>query len=215
MPDPYCVRADLYKYGFPRGLLANPARRCASVNTTTNALELDGHGFETDTPVLFRAEGSGSLPSPLVAGTTYYAIRVTDSSFKVSATEGGAAIDLTTAGASVAVATPLPFDDVIEFYSRWADGFLPANAVPLGRDNAVPIIVVGLVAELSAKKLLLMAGQSSQSMDAQELSAKAQLERFAKGVPIRDENATASTNLAYSESVSSDSRGWGTGRTLP
>jgi hypothetical protein len=212
MSNPYCQRADVYKYGFPRGLLANPGRRCASVNATTDKLELDGHGFETDTPVMFRAEGSGSLPSPLLASTTYYAIRVTDSAFQVALVAGGAAINLTSTGTAVLVATPLAFDDVIEFYSRWADDFLPANAVPL---NPVPVVVRGLVAELAAKKLLLLAGQSSQSMDAQELAAKAQLERYAKGIPLRDTTAVARTNLAHSEGVVSDPRGWTRGGQLP
>jgi hypothetical protein len=215
MADPYCVRADLYKYAFPRGLIANPARRCASVNASANTFELDGHGLETDDAIVFRVEGNGSLPSPIVAGTTYRAIRVSESLFQAAATVGGAAIDLTTSGTSVMVATPLPFDDVIEFYSRWADGFMPANAVPFGRERPVPVVVKGLVAELSAKKLLQMSGQSSQSVDAMELSAKAQLERYAKGIPVRDANATASTDKAYSESVSADPRRWGPGGTLP
>jgi hypothetical protein len=218
MPNLYATRADLYDHGLPRGLLANPGRRCAAASASTDTFELDGHGFETDTALIFRAEGSGALPAPLVAGTTYYAIRVTDSTFKVAATLGGAAIDLTASGTAVMVATPLPFDKVIERYSRFVDGCLPAHAVPLGVAEAVPIEVVAIVAELSAKKLLLIRGQSSESMKEAEIGAKAQLERWGKGLKIRDATATASTNLAYSESVSAEPPRrwrWGGGGTLP
>jgi hypothetical protein len=50
-----------------------------------------------------------------------------------------------------------------------------------------------------------------------ELAAKAQLERWAKGVPLRDARATASANLAYSEAAPSvGPRNWAPpGGTLP
>lgn len=209
----YATRADLYRYGLPRGLLANPARLCASAEDSTDTFVLDAHGFETDDQLLFRAEEGGELPAPLVEGTTYYAIRLTDATFKISATQGGAAVNLTTDGVSVLVAIALPIDDVLEFYSRFVDAFLPAHLVPLVAPY--PITVTALVAELSAQKLLLIAGQSSKSMTEIELAAKAQLERWAKGVPLRDTRATASANLAISEGSTSDPRKWGVGGTLP
>lgn len=215
MPNLYATRANLYDHGLPRGLLTNPGRRCAAASASTDTFELDGHGFETDTELVFRAEGNGSLPAPLVAGTTYYAIRLSESTFKVAATSGGAAIDLTASGTSVLVATPLPFDKVIERYSRWVDSCLTAHAVPLGVSKPVPIQIVAIVSELSARKLMLIRGQSSESMKEMELGAKAQVERWEKGESLRDGNATASSNLAYSESVRSDPRGWGGGGTLP
>ncbi len=195
----YATRADLYKYGLPRGMLANPGRLLGSVLASTEAFELDGHGFETDDAILFRAESGGNVPAPLVAGTTYYAIRVNDQFFKVATAPAGSAINLTTDGVSVVVTTELPIDEVLEFYSRFADAFLPAHLVPL--TAPYPITVTALVAELAAKKLLLMAGQSSASMTEAELAAKAQLERWAKGIPLRDARATSSANLAYGESA--------------
>lgn len=214
MAEVYATRADLYRYGLPRGLLANPGRLCASASSLTDLFELDGHGFETDMPLLFRAEEGGELPDPVVHGVTYYAIPVTDSTFMVSDAVSGAALDLVTSGVSVVVSTALPIDEVLEFYSRFADGFLPAHLVPL--TAPYPITVTALVAELSAKKLLLIARQSSASMTEMEVSAKAQLTRWAKGIPLRDADATASANLAVSDSVKADPRGWGgTGGTLP
>lgn len=212
MAEVYATRADLFRYGLPRGLLANPGRLCASVVATDDTFTLDGHGFENDTPLLFRAETGGTLPAPIAAGTIYYAIRVSDSTFKAAATAGGAAEDLTTDGVSVVVSTALPIDEVLEFYSRFVDGFLPAHLVPLG--SPYPITVTAIVAELSAKKLLLISRQSSASMTEMEVGAKAQLERWVKGIPLRDDRQTASANLAVSD-VLSIPREWGTGGTLP
>lgn len=205
MPNLYATRADLYRYGLPRGLLANPGRRCAAALAASDTFELDGHGFETDDALVFRVEGNGSLPSPLIAGTTYYAIRVSDSLFKVAATAAGAVIDLTANGTAVLVSTPLPVDETIERYSRFADRCLPAHAVPLS--EPVPVEIRALVAELSAKKLLLIRGQSSETMNEMEVGAQAQFKRMATGLPLRDGNATSSTNLAYSDGGSSAPRG--------
>jgi len=215
MPDVYAKPADVYKYGLPRGMLANPGRLCASALAASDTFELDEHGFETDDAMLFRAEAGGALPSPIAAGTTYRAIRVSPSIFQASATAGGPAIDLTTDGAAVVVATPLPFDEVLEFYSRFVDPFLPAHLVPL--KAPYPVTVTAIVAELSAKKLLQIAGQSSANMTEAELAAKAQLERWAKGIPLRDTRATSPASVAYSEAAPAvGPRNWTPqGGTLP
>lgn len=209
----YATRADLYRYGLPRGLLANPARLCASVIASTDRFELDGHGFETDDPVSFRAETGGTLPAPIVAGTTYYAIRVSDSIFKVAAAAAGSAINLTTDGSSVVVLAELPIDAVLASCSRWADDFLPAHLVPM--TSPYPARLVDIVAELAAGRLMLQAHQSSKSVKELVLEAKVQMERWSKGTLLRDAAASASANLAVNDSPTVDPRGWGTGGTLP
>lgn len=59
------------------------------------------HGFtlQTETLLVFSAPG-GTLPSPLVEGTVYYPVTPVASlnGLQLSATQGGAAIDLTTSG---------------------------------------------------------------------------------------------------------------------
>lgn len=210
MANPYCTRGDLYRYGLPRGSLTVSARLVASVDAAADLLVLDGHGFETDDAIEFRAAEGGLMPSPLVAGTTYYAIRVSDVAFKVAATASGSAINLTSTGDSVLVGSPLPIDDVIEFYSRWVDTFLP-HGVPM---TTIPVLVKGLVAELSAKKLMQLAGHKADSVDEAEKTAMAQLQRFAAGVPVRDAAATVSSNKAAVSSyvtTAADARGWKSG----
>lgn len=204
----YATKRDVFRYGAPRGSFVSEGRLVESSSASTNVLTLEGHGFETDDEVLVRAIEDGTLSAPLVAGTTYYVIRLTDSTFKLSLTAGGAAIDLTTSGVSMFVTIALPFDEILEFYSRFVDGFLPAHLVPL--EEPYPITVVALVSELAAKKLQILSGVSSESMTATEIAAKAQLERWAKGVPLRDAAATASANKAISSTLgtAADPRGW-------
>lgn len=52
-----------------------------------------------DEPIYFKlGSPANTLPSPLVAGTTYYVLNWTPNQFQVAATAGGAAIDLTDSG---------------------------------------------------------------------------------------------------------------------
>jgi hypothetical protein len=76
-------------------------------------------------------------------------------------------------------------------------------------------LVKGIVAKLSFKELLRLNGQTSISTKDAELEAKAQLERWAKGLPIRNA-VSAPTNLAVSERITADPRGWSPeGGTIP
>lgn len=211
----YATRRDLYRYGLPRGALAMPGRVVESSVASSDTLTLDGHGFETDEEVLVRAVDGGTLSAPLAEGTTYFVIRVTDSTFQLAASAGGSAINLTSNGDQMMVAAALPVNDVLELYSRWVDDLLPAHGVPL--TSPYPVIVVATVAELAAKKLLDLSGQQSGIIDAAEVAAKAKLERWAKGIPVRDARVTTErTNRAISSTLATttDRRGWGSG-SLP
>lgn len=210
----YATRADLDDFGgIPDGSLSNAGREVASSVASTNVITLDAHGLQTDDEVLLRAAEGGTLSAPLVAGTTYYAIRLNDSTFKVAATSGGSAIDLTTDGVSMIATKPLPIDRMLELYSRWVDGFLPAHLVPL--ESPYPIVVTAIVAQLAGKALMNLDGKSSEIVDKAELVAMAQLKRWSDGIPLRDVTATASANLAVtSANLTADARGWGSG-TLP
>jgi hypothetical protein len=189
------------------------ARLVESALAATDVLTLDGHGLETNDRVLVRATDGGELPAPLAEGTTYFAIRLTESTFQLAAAADGPAIDLTTDGVSVVVAVPLPFDDVLEFYSRFVDPYIPAHMTPL--EAPIPIVGVGTVATLAAKRLQILAGHTSESMTELEAGAQKLLERWSKGIPLRDAAATASANLAVTvPSSGRDPRGWGSG-TLP
>lgn len=205
----YCVRSDLYSFGLPRGTIPNPGRLVLSVDAAANTMTLGDHEFATGDPLVFRAEMGGSMPAPLIAGTRYYARAVTDGAFQVSATIGGAAIDLTTAGAEVLVSSPLPIEESIEWGAEVINQALVGHAVPL--TAPYPPMVVMANAELAAGKLGLFSGGTSKSLTDMMARSTAQLQAWAKGVVLRGENTapTERTNLAASASVPySDSRGW-------
>ena len=201
----YCDAADLYDYGLPRGALPNPGRLVAAVYPASDTLELDGHGLRAGAPLVFRAEAGGALPAPLAAGTTYYALPLTDSTFKVSATDGGAAVNLTTDGSGIVVTTPLAIAKVIEKNSRLIDDWLPAHLVPL--TEPVPVVVRSACAQLSANELLSITGQASAPFAMLQAALQKQLERWARGVPLRDPSAPARANLAVARGAAGD-RGW-------
>lgn len=216
----YATRQDLYRYAPVRGSLTSSSRLVSTSTASTDIIELEGHGLETGDECQLRAIDGGTLSAPLVAGTTYYAIKVDDARFKVATSSAnatvGTSVDLTTAGVSMSLVVELPVDEILEFYSRFVDGLLPAHAVPLA--SPYPVTIVALVAELSAKRLQLIAGTSSESMKDIEIAAQAQLQRYAQGIPLRDSRVTTSTNKAIHDtagnSTTGDARGWGSG-SLP
>lgn len=204
----YCSSDDLHLFGIPRGSVPNPARAVSSVSVTDNTLTLDAHDLTTDMAITFRAGAGGSLPAPLVAGTTYYAAPLDDSRFQVRATAGGAAIDLTTAGSIVMLLVPLDKASAIDWASRLIDESLPAHVVPL---DPIPERVRMVCAELAAWKLASMRGAKGQSLTEMIKGADDALRRWAKGVPVRGapENTTR-TNVAVSSAsrATIDRRGW-------
>jgi hypothetical protein len=205
----YAAQSDVYKYGLPRGALGNPGRLVDSALAATSVVTLCEHSFATGDAVTFRVTQGGTMAAPLVAGTTYYVLYLTDSTFQVSATPNGSAITLTSDAVSMLVSADLPFDDVLEFYSRFVDGFLPAHVIPL--PTPYPITIVAIVAELTAKKIQILSGMKSGSMDESEIAAGAQLKRYAAGLPVRD--AATTTQPANLSVVRADRRenviGWG------
>jgi hypothetical protein len=214
--DLYCSRADVNDW-LPSGEIAGSSRLAASSRASSDTLSLDGHGFETGARVRVRALEGGTLSAPLVEGTVYYVVRLTSDTFQLSASEGGAAINLTTDGVSMLVSKEPQYEKVIEFWSRWADTFFPAHSVPFGRAGQdVHPLVRGCVAQLSAKSLLNIDGKSSEILNAARADAQKILERHAAGLPLRGAPVPSPTNLAVSASASSgDPRGWGSGGCLP
>lgn len=78
----YCARAEMLAF-LPSGGLPNPAR-VATGSATGDYLESDGHGLADGAEVIVRAEAGGSVPTGLTEGTTYYAIVLSASRFKLS-----------------------------------------------------------------------------------------------------------------------------------
>lgn len=68
-----------------------------TADASTNIFTISAHGFSNGDEIKLENSG-GALPAPLVAGTSYFVRDVTTNTFKLAATLGGSAIDITTNG---------------------------------------------------------------------------------------------------------------------
>lgn len=81
--------------GAPREFIAS-----ASTDTFT----VPGHGYVDTQKVVFYGD---TVPGGLTEGTVYYVSGATADTFQVAATAGGSAIDITSAGGSACVVSPI------------------------------------------------------------------------------------------------------------
>jgi hypothetical protein len=99
-----------YYIWFDKGLISKSFSATASaVDDGLDSIEIVGHGLITNDPVVF----SGTLPTGLTAGVTYYVIKITNDIIQLSATPGGAVIDLTAVGAGSGIITHTPSDPAL------------------------------------------------------------------------------------------------------
>jgi len=203
----YCTIADVYTW-IPRGSIAIPAR-LVSASASTDALTIDSHGLETGDVVTFRVGSGGTIPTGLVAGTTYYVIKLSDSSLSVSLTDGGAAVDITAAGANTLIVVAIPWTSWIAQSSAELESTMPAHAVPL--DSPYPAIVTAYTAGIVAEKALSWAGVGSPPSFSERMDrVRAELKEWRKnGIPIRGAIVPTSSNRAVSGgAIAADARGW-------
>jgi hypothetical protein len=78
------------------------------VDTAADTVRSLAHGFSDTTTIVFYGD---TVPAGLTEGTVYYVRDATTDTFKVAATSGGSAIDLTTAGGSACLVSKI-FEDV-------------------------------------------------------------------------------------------------------
>lgn len=83
-----------------RAFLGNDAGKLFTA-TVADVLTAPGHGFANNDIVRVLAVPGGTLPTGLSEGTTYFVISVSGDTFSLSATQGGAAINITAAGAGL------------------------------------------------------------------------------------------------------------------
>ncbi len=85
-----------------------------TADATTNLFTTSiSHNFLNLDSVEFVNTG-GALPAPLAAGTDYWVIYVSQTTFKVSTIKGGAALDLTTAGTGVNTVRNTTIEKVVQ-----------------------------------------------------------------------------------------------------
>ncbi|MER8861879.1 hypothetical protein NKI09_30205, partial [Mesorhizobium sp. M0757] len=113
-----------------------PNTKTATVSVASSAVVTMTNTFAAGQPIVFAT--TGRLPKGLVAGTTYYVIAtgLSGSSFQVSATVGGAAINTSNPTLTVTIASP-------GVVTETAHGRSTGDAIQLATTGALP---TGLVA---------------------------------------------------------------------
>jgi hypothetical protein len=209
----YCEEADVYAVTRP-GSIPSEARLCASALAAGDVFTLDGHGLATGDPISFRAEDGGSLPVPFSTGTTYYAIRLSDSAFQAAASEvlaeAGTETAITADGDLVLLVRERPMSRWIDWASAEVEQMLPAHVVPID-ESAIPTAVRAATAKLAAYQARVWSGRSEEDLATLLDETRKQLTRWGKGVPLRGANAPTAANLAVygSAATAADPRGWG------
>jgi hypothetical protein len=84
---------------------------------------------------------NGTLPSPLVAGTTYYVVNPTSTSFQLSATPAGLPIDLTTSGSGIHTLTSFWSESLDYVLSEACTRFVNRSLIPLTYTLRFPFII--------------------------------------------------------------------------
>ena len=90
----------------------------SSFNATTDTFTANAHGLANDTRVWVSA---GTLPTGFSASTNYYVIATAANTFQLSATQGGTAVNASSAGAGIVVTVQYDYaielgTGVIKFY---------------------------------------------------------------------------------------------------
>ena len=73
-------------------------RGVATMQASDDTFRSDAHGLPNDRRVVFYPVAGEALPTGITEGTDYFVIGQTADTFQVSATQGGAAVNLTTDG---------------------------------------------------------------------------------------------------------------------
>ncbi|QSJ14605.1 hypothetical protein JYQ62_22155 [Nostoc sp. UHCC 0702] len=70
----------------------------SSVNTSTDTLTINAHGYSNGQKLTFSADSGGSLPTGITAATIYQVTNVATNTFQLQPNGGGSTIDITGAG---------------------------------------------------------------------------------------------------------------------
>ena len=181
------------------------------MSAASGVFTLGDHGFSEGDPVVLRPAGDGSLPVELSEDATYYASPLSDSRFRVKASLGGSAVTFTDAeDYSIVVVCPLPFDSAIAWAEEVLNDMMPAHVMPIESGDPVPRVVQITAAELAAWKVSALQGSVTEPLTAIFDRSSKRIERWAKGVPLRDDDAPKHTAVATPVTAQYvDRRGWG------
>lgn len=209
----YCSVEDVYRYAVPAAALVRRLVKVEAVDTSSDTITAPGHGLALNDPLEVATLDGGSLAGGLSAATVYFAAPVADSDdlLKVSATKGGGAVDLTSAGSEFYLAPSVrpTVQAGIDAASRWIDARLPAHAAPLeaSGDGTFPDVVRQMAAVLAAECTLVVLGLANDKIAAAADRMRADAKLLLAGLPLRDVKVATHSNLSAYGSAGSDRSG--------
>jgi len=216
MTVPYATPRDVYDLGLsaqsfvvrPRAL---DGRAGDSLDAASGTFWLLGHGLAEDDLVwLVLVAPGGALPTGASATTPYYPLPVDSRRFRLSLSEGGAAVTFSSTGtvsASGASAWGLLVDPVRRLErilvdeSADVDQCLTAHATPLV--EPFPQKVIGLVARYAARRAIAgnmfenaVAKIASERLEASAKLDEEQKQRWREGQPLYPKPTDATPEIA-------------------
>ncbi len=228
----YATRKNVYSTGLQPAAFVRAPRTVEAVDETTDTLTLRGHGLETGRIVTFAIQGSptpvmgtigSALPAGVSASIVYYAIKLSEDLFRVSASLGGPAVSLVDEGTGIfgiAVDPGEDLDEQLEADAGDIDIACAAHGTPFKPDTngSFPAWLVALNARLSGAGQLLVHGLQNPNYEAamKRVFDRVEIDRadmawWKKGAPIPGmsaRDATPTVIEAGARSWSLPSRGW-------
>lgn len=150
-----------------------------TADASANTLTATGNDFIDGLPI--RLATTSALPAPLMTGTTYYIRDRSGDTFKLAATVGGAAIDLTNTGSGTHTVTDLALDEVTTAIAQWVRKEIADYQGIASRPQWTPTAaVVDAIAKTATKTASVTANNSSGTVSV----------TFDKAILIRNGSAT-------------------------
>ena len=221
MGYPYATLQSFYDFLKAEAIVCS-ARRVTGVDSATNRFRVPGHGFTTGDAIRFELGeaaygGTASLPSPLSEFVVYYVTIASSDLFTVSLTDGGAAVDITTAGVGLLSCILDLSASITRHLTRNAsrvDKCLLAQGVELPLVGDFPDID-SLVCRLTAWPVLLARGYTSgRQVDPDQdykvlwTDAEEELSDLCSGDGPLPSGVEASSAASLAEAHDENARGW-------
>jgi Protein of unknown function (DUF1320) len=207
----YASIADFFRLGLRPAAVVQQPRAVVTVDTTADTLLLPVHGMANGDQFRVTVQGvSGTLPAPLAANVTYYAIATSDDVLQVAATHADAVavppvpINLTGSPTGVVgiVASAIPMiQATLDGIDDDINAALIAYGTPL--PQPYPPEVIRVECHLAAFEVSATMGfltpatptQDSQMVTKRYEAALATLERWRKGGKLQNDTVDASPNV--------------------
>jgi microcystin-dependent protein len=126
-----------------------------TADDTTDTITATSHGLNNNDVVLFSNSG-GTLPGGLSSNTIYYVVSATTDTFKVSTSQGGSAVDITSVGSGT------------HYFHTQFRNIDMRGRMPLGKDN-MGGTSAGRVTNAEADKIAGSSGEETHTLTVNEM----------------------------------------------